>query len=93
MNYRRHRTAAATIALMVLLAIGIAMPVCHLADHDDSPVAHPYACATIITAVFQIAVLMTALSISVVSQPLVLLPFVFPLLKPPRPAALPSTAR
>lgn len=84
MNTSRHQTAGIQFVLLVVLAFGLCMPICDLADHHGSSAAHPFLCAIDMPQVFQLLVLMNLLFLAILTGIEVPLAPTFPLLKPPR---------
>ena len=84
MNTSRHQTAGIQFVLLVVLAFGLCMPICDLADHHGSSAAHPFLCAIDMPQVFQLLVLMNLLFLAILTRIEVPLAPTFPLLKPPR---------
>jgi len=83
-NTSRHQTAGIQFVLLVVLAFGLCMPICDLADHHGSSAAHPFLCAIDMPQVFQLLVLMNLLFLAILTRIEVPLAPTFPLLKPPR---------
>jgi hypothetical protein len=83
-NTSRHRTARIQFVLLIILAFGLCMPICDLADHHGSSVAHSFLCAIDMPQVFQLLVLMNLLFLAMLTGMEVPLAPTFPLLKPPR---------
>jgi hypothetical protein len=83
-NTSRHQTAGIQFVLLVVLAFGLCMPICDLADHHGSSAAHPFLCAIDMPQVFQLLVLMNLLFLAILTGIEVPLAPTFPLLKPPR---------
>ena len=84
MNTSRHQTAGIQFVLLIVLSFGLCMPICDLADHHGSSVAHPFLCAIDMPQVFQLLVLMNSLFIAILTGIGVPLAPTFTLLKPPR---------
>ena len=84
MNTSRHQTAGIKFVLLIVLAFGLCMPICDLADHHGSSVAHSFLCAIDMPQVFELLVLMNLLFLAMLTGMEVPLAPTFPLLKPPR---------
>ena len=84
MNTSRHQTAGIQFVLLIVIAFGLCMPICDLADHHGSIAAHPFLCAIDMPQVFQLLVLMNSLFIAILTGIGVPLAPTFTLLKPPR---------
>jgi hypothetical protein len=80
----RRQTAGIQFVLLIVLAFGLCMPICDLADHHGSGTAHPFVCAIDLPQVFQLVVLMNSLFIAILTGIGVPLAPTFTLLKPPR---------
>jgi len=80
----RRQTAGIKFVLLIVLAFGLCMPICDLADHHGSGTAHPFVCAIDLPQVFQLVVLMNSLFIAILTGIGVPLAPTFTLLKPPR---------
>jgi len=83
-NTSRHQTAGIKFVLLIVLAFGLCMPICDLADHHGSSVAHSFLCAIDMPQVFELLVLMNLLFLAMLTGMEVPLAPTFPLLKPPR---------
>lgn len=84
MNTSRHQTAGIKLVLLLVLAFGLCMPICDLAEHHGSSIAHPVPCAIDMPPVFQLLILMNSLFLAVLTGIVVPPAPVFTLLKPPR---------
>ena len=72
------------IVLLIIVGLGLCMPICDLAEHHGSGVAHPFVCAIDMPQVFQLLVLMNSLFLAISTGIGVPLAPTFALLKPPR---------
>ncbi len=93
MNTSRHQTAGIKFVLLIVLAFGLCMPICDLADHHGSSVAHSFLCAIDMPQVFQLLILMNSLFLAMLTGILIPSAPVFSLLKPPRFVAPHLSAR
>ncbi|MBI3780630.1 MAG: hypothetical protein HY278_06200 [candidate division NC10 bacterium] len=84
MNTSRHQTAGIKFVLLIVLAFGLCMLICDIADHHGSSAAHPFLCAIAMPQVFQLLVLMNSLFLAILTGIGVPLAPTFSLLKPPR---------
>ncbi len=84
MSKGRPQMAGMKIVLLIIFALGLCMPICDLAQHHGSGVAHPFICAIDMPQVFQLLILLDALFLAIFSGVVFPLAPTFPLLKPPR---------
>lgn len=87
-----RQTIALQIALMAILAFGLAMPLCPDSDHLATA-AHPFACTGVMPQLFELLILTNVLLLATVTSLMTPQAATFPLLKPPRLAALLLKAR
>ena len=93
MNRSRHQRAGIELVVLFVLAFIVCVPICDLADHHGSSVAHPFLCAIDMPQVFQLLILVISLFLTMLAGVVAPPAPTFALLKPPRLIPLGLTAR